>query len=72
MNPKNGKPGIIIIKLNPDLRENPKVRVKKEGDNMDKKSLWGKGTLWGKEKGLSKSKPLMGKLVEKDEDLWGK
>jgi len=36
------------------------------------KTVWGKGTLRGREKGLAKSKPLMGPLTKRKEDLWGK
>lgn len=34
--------------------------------------LWGKGTLVGRERGLAKSKSLMGPLVRRGENLWGK
>lgn len=34
--------------------------------------LWGKGIPFGKEKGLHKQKNLMGPLVKREEDLWGK
>lgn len=33
--------------------------------------LWGKGTLMGEERGLSRRKNLMGPLVRREEDLWG-